>query len=879
MLAHAITVRDPFNPGISREFQEITDPSPISALALQGNKPFIILRNGEAVLRDDWHLDIADGDILHVMILPQNLDGGGSNPMQVVMMIALTVAAPGLGNLAVGAAWGAAATTASSIAAATIMVGGSMLVNALIPPPSPPSNLQQAKLATPSPTYNLQAQGNLARLDQAIPVQYGRLRFFPDLAALPYVEYAGNEQFVFQLMCLGQGEFDIEAVQIEDTEVSNFEEITYEVIDPGGSLTLFPANVITSGEVSGQELLDGDYVGPFVANSAGTLANHIGIDVVMPRGLYHYTTTVESASLTVQIEAREIDDDGAPVGAGTWTTLGTETFTYNTTTPQRASLRYVVAAGRYEVRMTRTDTKETDTSYGHEVIWAGLRSYLPETRDYGNVTLLAMRMRASNNLSAQASRKVNVIATRMLPIWNGSTWSSNTATSSIAWAFADAYRNTTYGGQLDDSKGDLAALLALDAIWTARGDEFNGRFDNAITLWEALTKIARTGRAKPFMQGGIVRIARDGEQTIPVAMFGMRNIKRGSFSVHYLMPTEETADCIETSYFDRDFWAPRRVQSKLPGSAAAKPAKVESFGITGREQNFKEGMYQAACNRYRRKLISFETEMEGFIPSFGDLIAVSHDMPQWGQHGEVVAYDSDNFILTLSEPMVFTAGAHYVGLRKRDGSLSGPYAATAGTTSYHLVLAEEPDFTPYTGMNEERTHISFGPGEAWRQPAKVISAKPRGLYSVAIECVNEDVSVHTAETGEVAPPVQYSQLPTNYTAPVVKNLHLKSSASDANKVLMVWTPAPGAKSYDIEMAAGTDPYAADLVWTRVTDTTANNMAVTALYGAQTLIRVRGVGLVAGPWSALFYGSESDFMWADDAADMWDADDSTLMWSA
>jgi predicted phage tail protein len=379
------------------------------------------------------------------------------------------------------------------------------------------------------------------------------------------------------------------------------------------------------------------------------------------------------------------------------------------------------------------------------------------------------------------------------------------------------------------------------------------------------------------MQGGIVRLARDASQSIPVGLFSMRNILRGSFSVHYLMPTEETADAVETAYFDRNYWAPRRVQSKLAGSAAAKPVKVDLFGVTDHNQAFREGLYQAACNRYRRKIIKFQTEMEGFIPSFGDLIAISHDMPQWGQFAEVLGYDNETLLLAVSEPLVFTTGTHYVGLRRRDGSVSGPYAVTAGPTDYQVHLSTTLDFTPYTGMNEERTHIVFGPGETWRQPAKVISVRPRGLYAVEIECINEDPSVHTAESGQTAPAVNYSQLPTLYTAPIIKTLNLKSSTSDVSKALIVWTPAPGADTYQIEMASGTDPDATGLVWTRVAETTANNWAVTALYGSQTLIRVRGVGLVAGPWVSLFYGSSSDYMWTNDAALMWNVNDTTLMW--
>ena len=596
-----------------------------------------------------------------------------------------------------------------------------------------------------------------------------------------------------------------------------------------------------------------------------------------PRGLYYANDGggLDSVSLTVVAEARTIDSGGAPISA--WTTLGTETISDKTTTPQRISRRYTVAAGRYEVRMRRTDTKQTDSRYGHEVIWAGLRAYLPETRTFGDVTLIAMRMRASNNLSSQASRKVNVISTRKLPIWNGTTWSAATATTSIAWAIADACRNETYGGRLTDSRIDLAGLLALNATWASRGDQFNGRFDSAISFWEAVSKIAVAGRAKPYMQGGIMRLTRDGPASIPVTLFSMRNIKRGSLSINYLLPGDDTADAVEVAYFDEQYWKPQRVTCTLAGSTANRPAKVDLFGVTGRQQAYKEGLYQAASNRYRRRIIKFSSEMEGFIPAPGDLIAIQHDMPAWGQHAEAVAWNAGTRALTLSEPVTFGAGTHYVGLRKKDGSIDGPYAVTAGADAYTVVLGATPTPPPYTGSAYERTHVVFGAGEAWRQPAKVIAIRPRGLYDVEIEAVNEDPSVHTAENGMTAPAVSYSSLQTLYTAPVIAGLNMASSTTDNSKALLTWTPAPGAEGYQIEMAQGTDPYASGVSWTRVGETSANNFAVTALYGAQTLIRVRAIGMTAGPWVTMFYGSSADYMWTNDAALMWNVTDTTLMW--
>ncbi|MEY2656065.1 MAG: hypothetical protein RLZZ524_3093, partial [Pseudomonadota bacterium] len=654
----------------------------------------------------------------------------------------------------------------------------------------------------------------------------------------------------------------------------SWEEITTEIVGPHGSVTLFPTNVDTSGEVSGQDMVYNTWLGPFIANAAETDANALGLDFVLSRGLYYANDAggLDAVTVTWTVEAREVDDLGAPVGLGTYSTLGSESITAATTTPQRISKRYSVTAARYEVRVKRTSTKYTDSRYGNDIAWAGLRAYLPETRDFGDVTLIALRARATNNLSAQASRKINVIATRKLPAWNGSAFGTATATKSIAWALANICTDATWGAGLADARVDLDGLLALDAVWATRGDEFNGRFDSTISFWEAITKVARAGRAYPYMQGGIIYFSRDQAQATPVALFSMRNIVRGSFSVQYLTPHEAMADACEVSYFDDGVWQQRRVQAKLSGSSAAKPVKIEFFGVTDRAQAFREGVYEAACNRYRRKLIKFATDMEGFIPAFGDLVAVAHDMPQWGQTAEATAWTAGTRTLTVSEPLTWGTGTHYIGLRKRNGGIDGPIVVTAGATAYQLILAADPSFTPYTGGLEERTHIVFGWGETWRQPARVLSVRPRGLETVEIECINEDDAVHTAEDGLTPPAAQSSQLDTRWTAPVVNGLMGWSMPNYPEMMVLSWQPAPGADHYLVEQSSDGE------IWTRAGEPSAANFTGQAIYGASTLVRVAGVGLTRGPWVQIGYGGLADYMWnAVTTTTMWNATDTNLMW--
>ena len=1037
-------------------FKLDVEPCSIQSLAPDWQLPFIAFVDGHPVLRADWELVIEDGQslaFLDVNCIPQgDGGGGGSNPIAMILMIVVMVYAPylaaslytGMGGTLV------MANAGMVIAGMTAAVGmvGMALVSALVPPPQPTSPQSAQAIAAASPTYNIQAQGNAARLEAAIPEHFGKMLAYPDFAAQPYQEYFGNDQYVYYLLCIGRGHYSFDKdldVRVEDTPIHNFNDITTEVITPGMTPTSFPTNVVSSIEVSGQTLTcvaasytqtgtvctvtmtahglaigeslhlnfisgaavngaylvastptlntftvtrptlstSGEvnvspYVGGFIANPATSVATKIGVDLVAPKGLYwaNDNGSLGTVGIDLVVEARTVDDLGVATGAwvelssGTdytpWSgwisyvnpalqyvgvrydswghssqavnvlvqgvpanavlieytggnpdspgasyrtralSTGVERMTGATTTPQRKSVAYTVLAGRYEVRLYRFDVESLSTRAGHSIAWAGLRSYLFEEKAatyaqsgttvtvtraahghtigkwvnltyqaggavsggfqvatipttstftvkaaasltaagtavikpcFGDVTLLAVKMLASNSLSSQSSRKINVLCTRKLPLWNGTTWSANTATSKIAPAIAYACKQIG----MKDSQIDLAALLTLDTVWASRGDEFNGRFDSFLSFWEAMVKLTGAGRTKPFVQGGVIRFMRDQAVTIPVALYSMRNIIKGSFKVDYLMPTADTADAVNVGYFDATNWTPARVQAKLADSTVERPIKVDIFGVTSRAQAFREGMYLAATNRYRRKVIKFDAEMDGFIPSFGDLIAIQHDMPAWGQGGEVVAYDSGTRTLTMSETPTWGAGTHYVGLRKRDGSVDGPFAVTAGAQANQVILATSPNFSLYVGGAEERTHYAFGWADTWRQLAKVIAIRPQSLYRVSIECINEDANVHSAETNAIVPTMVTSQLSGYSNRPVVKGLSALHPPFAPGKMVVSWQPAPWADSYLVEQSND------GVTWVSTGSTGTTSLLATALYGDATTVRVAAMGLSKGPW--------------------------------
>lgn len=848
MQATVITCSNPFAPALGRTVRTVRNRRrTVRELAPQTAKPFICLHNGQALLRAQWSgTTLADGDVLAFVTLPQG-GGNGGKILRTVAIIALTIYAPGAGAALAGPG---ASAGAVQLWTAGVMLAGSALINRLIPPPSALPQQTASQSAASSPTYSLQAQGNFARIGSAIPVQYGRHPGYPDFAAEPYGEFLGNEQWLYQLFCVGQGHHDVEEIRIGEALLSNYAQADYQIVQPGGAVTLFPVNVVTSADVAGVTMPSEIYVGPYIATAAGITANQIALDMVCPRGLYYTQDdgNLTSMSVAFAVEVREIDNDGNPVGL--WTQVGSESITGVGTTPIRQTFQYRFDdAKRMEVRVIRTDIEDESTRAGHEIAWYSLRAYVPGQQEYGNVTLLAVRLRATSELSQAASRKVSVLATRMLPIWNGSFWSDPLPTRSIAWALADACRNTDYGARLADNRIDLATLLELDAVWAARGDYFDGRFDTASTFWESLNQIARAGRAKAFQQGGIVRVVRDQAQALPVGMFTPRNTVRGSLNVDYLMPTVETADCVVVSYFDQDTWSEQEVTATLPGSTSETPARVQLFGVTSRNQAWREGMYMAACNRYRRKSINLTTEMEGFIPSFGDLVAVASERLTAAQYGELTAWNAGTKTASLSEPVAFGTGAHYIALRRANGSMGGPYQVSPGANAREVVLVDAPDFVPYTGGARERTHFSFGTATTYRQLALVVTARPRG-QRVELGMVSEYLDgngvayVHEADTGTPPAPLQPWQLPRLITAPstplgltLVDEL-VQIGNSVRTQLNISWLPVFNAELYRISYRVR------DGNWIRLPDQNATTASVLDIAEDLVYVRVTAVNGVS-----------------------------------
>ena len=108
-----------------------------------------------------------------------------------------------------------------------------------------------------SPTFSLNASSNQARLLQPIGEGFGKIQIVPDIVANPYATYEGNDQFLYdvQEVLYGEEAFWRDGQLLVGTAlVESANDVTVQIVVPGGAVTLFPDNVESNSNVSQLQL-------------------------------------------------------------------------------------------------------------------------------------------------------------------------------------------------------------------------------------------------------------------------------------------------------------------------------------------------------------------------------------------------------------------------------------------------------------------------------------------------------------------------------------------------------------------------------------------------------------------------------------------------
>ncbi|MBT6406739.1 MAG: hypothetical protein HOK06_03980 [Rhodospirillaceae bacterium] len=737
--------------------------------------------NGEAVPRPLWrHVRPKKGVLVEVRVVPAGGGGGGQrkNPIATILTVAvmaasvfipaIPVVAAAAGNI--GLSLGMAPATALSfgrflVSTATTM-GGRLLVNSLAPPPQQSLG---ALAATPgtgsgmggsfvggprsSPTLSLTGSRNRLAPYEVIPVVLGRHKVYPPLGAEPYTEIVGDDQYLRLLFTVGYGPLQLDNLKIGETPLSSFDDVETEIrhgYDSDAPIGLFPKDVheepvaaFLDGVISGKPGL-----ASYVQRRSEANADELSVDIGFPTGVVSIEDDGTYASHTVTVSVEYQDTLG-----GGWMSAGNIPVTDNRAETIRRGLRWSVSRGQYDVRLRRT-TSLTDSNRVYEdCSWSVLRTITNEAPvQMSGLAQIAMRIKASDQLNGVVDQ-LNLVATSILPCWNGTSWVEQ-ATANVS-----ALARFVLSGKANARPIETAKLI--DSSWQNlynkcqnTGHQFNGVIDFSTTVGEVVNDVLSAAHASLSKRDGKYGVVIDEAKSTPVQMFTPRN--SWGFRGDRVFP--ETVHGVKVRFVDAASGyreSERIVYADGYGANNAKKFEVlELWGQTSATEIYKKARRHLAEAVHRAETYELNTDIEHIICTRGDLVRVTHDVPGWGLYSARIKTNSldgsgDCDGVTLDDAVIMEGGKSYsVRIRtEAHGSLVTNVVTAAGETRTLSFLPVIPAAT----MPTIGDLLSFG--EVGQETVELLvkTIEPGPEMSARLTLIDYSPQVFTAHEVPIPP--------------------------------------------------------------------------------------------------------------------------------
>ena len=456
----------------------------------------------------------------------------------------------------------------------------------------------------------------------------------------------------------------------------------------------------------------------------------VWVNLIAQQGLY-YQDSNGSYNLTVSYEIQyQQVVSGTPTGS-----IYTNSGSMSGQSPSQVAKTIEITTGWIGSTRVRV-RRSSDHDFGFagnvvdEIKYESLSAVtLITNTDFGNVTTVQVVTKATDRALSLKERKLNFLATRKLPTYNGTSWSGvfDTDGSVLSGTIAEttsfvdilaAITQDPFIGKQSLTTIDLAQIYALYSQiggYFGLGTEpmaFHYTLDSDnISYEETIRMIANAVFCMAYRQNGKIRFSFDKPQTSSTALFTHRNKKPASDVISRRFAADDEYDGIELTYNDNVSDAQEVI--KLPlGDTALNYKKVELTGVRQYEIAYLRAAREYNKLKYQRVSIETETTMDGRLLLPNQRIDIVDNTRFDSQDGEVIA--QSGLTLTLSRDVVFGVGTHSILLMKRDGSLES-IGCTAGTNANQVVLDNAPSEainTTHGGASGVRTIFSFADDSA-----------------------------------------------------------------------------------------------------------------------------------------------------------------------
>ena len=674
--------------------------------------------------------EVNENDIIVVQIVPKG--GGSGNLLRTVAMIGLAVAGAVLlqpelvayaGTIGLS---GASATAFAAMGTGLAIMGGAMILNSVLPTSSGNGlNFLSDGLSTSS-TYSWDNAYNKSQQGTAIPKVFGTHKVTPPLIA-KYIESIDDKQYFHGLYALNDGQIlNISNIKINDESIGNFDNVSVDIRYGLNNQLVIPDFATTRFDKAVSQKLSTDF--DTVTSDSGV--TELTAVIYFPRGLYYMNDNAQTVNNSIKLVIEYSSDnvnwyrmtsdtvvntyseyytydydsngyvkyDGNGIFIGYTNNIPStairlsnsqydygvpssytqpyETITAASTSAFRKTFtKKYLTAGTYQVRARLYEAPLSGSRYGSDVYFEYLEMGVNDGFIYPNTALLAIRALATDQLSGS-----NPVITCNV-----------TANSDNPSLISQTILN------------EVSNISSFDSSFTDFQNECNTQnykcnivFDSVINVRQALDLVTLNGRASIQQFGSKYAVIMDKKDVLPVQKFtfGMGNILENTFKQSYL-PINDRANIIQVSYYDKNDNYSRTVveisNANYDNSVDRKIAELNLIGCVDRQQAINHANYQLKCNRYLSETVQFEAFHDSLVCKYGDIVAISHDLPQYGYSGRIVSCNSSQIV--LDNPVTFEVGKTYaVLLRNKNNEIQEITVTGSGTTST-LTVAETLNYT------------------------------------------------------------------------------------------------------------------------------------------------------------------------------------------
>lgn len=851
-----VFVKNPFEPTKDREihtflFQEgytVADYVRQCGSELE-MKDVVISKNAHTFNGDK---EVQDGDF--IVFSPVVAKSGGKNPLLIIATVALAVVSGGVGGLVATGHWGMAALTSATgwaaiggylASAAVMFIGGQLIQHAF--------GTATPKLGTnkENPTYSWGDIQTTQGQNNPIPITYGLVRSGGQTIG-KYLYSKDDKQYLNWLVSAGRGELEITDVRLNDNPVANYKDVEVTIRNGTNDQEIIPNfNDTISSKVLNYEILKDEWRTDIVTGNA---TEGIIFYVECSNGLYYAKDDGKLGDAWVEIAA-----EYAKVGTQDWKQVPTSRITGHQSGALRKEYRVDnIPEGEYQVRVKVTDrSHDRDNSRAStRIYWTAVASIVYDDFAYPCIALIGIKAMATDQLSGSPTLKF-MKERKYVYVYNPNTKQYETRpANNPAWAAydmihqADKVKDARNGEEVYIVRGAKAELMMYDrfAEWAEYCDRFklycNIEINQVGELLELTNKyISAVGRGMVIPFGTRFAPVWDGLKDA-VQMFGMGNIKEGTFQEDFLK-TSDRANAVEVTFTNKQKGYQQdtiKVYSDtFDTDEYDNTTQIAYPAIDNMEQAYREGKFQLFCNQKMVRTVSFEADIDAIACTVGDVIIVAHDVPEWATSGSIVSVSGNTVVLDAPINNYDAQKRYIFAYRACNNDVRYEVACTVKNvteTTTEVLLSSIPDEAPQAG---DVYDIAKSQTKSKKFVVRSISRAQDFTRKIEGLEYNEDVFNENYDI----PTINYSDA-DNRTAQNVSRVianHYYWTNSDGTKegkVSVTWDIDSPYSKFSVSLSSD-----GGQTWDTVQDTTAMTLDLPAKYdGTYTVKIVTIYGLTA-----------------------------------